>query len=165
MTTPAGRELIAGGGVFVDVRISNDTLTLAERGLQSQAARDEVPLALRIEELAFAQAESRRDAGEEPGMDPVAMQEFLAALGREGVESRYLEHPEVIDYLEWRVSQRIAERMDRIGRAMEIRSERDPVLAHAIQLLGEAGTQTELYAAAERLKQRMENGGESPAPR
>ena len=165
VTTPAGRELIAGGGVFVDLRIANDTLTLAERGLQSQAARDEVPLALRIEEVAFSEAEARREAGEEPAMDPAAMQEFLAALGREGVESRYLENPEVIDYLEWRVSQRIAERMDRIGRAMEIRSERDPVLAHAIRLLEEAATQTELYAAAERLKQTIENGEESPAPR
>ncbi len=152
VTTGAGRELIAGGGVFPDVQIANDTLTLAERELQTQAARDQVPLALRIEEFAFAQAEARRTAGEEPGIDAAAMQAFLTALVEEGVEARYVEDPGIIDYLEWRVSQRVAERMDRMGLGTEIRSQRDPVLAHAIRLLEEADTQSELYAAADRLK-------------
>ena len=148
VTTKAGREVTGGGGVFPDLEIANDTLTLVEREFISQAARDEVPLVLRIEEFAFSQADARRSDGREPGVDPVELEAFLDALAEEGTEERYVREPGIREYLEWRVGARVAERMDRMGRSMEIRSERDPVLAEAIRLLGEVRTQAELFAAA-----------------
>jgi len=39
--------------------------------------------------------------------------------------------------------------MDRIGQAMEIRALRDPVLAEALRLLEEVGTQAALFAAGD----------------
>jgi len=39
---------------------------------------------------------------------------------------------------------------------MEIRAQRDPVLAEAIALLTEAGSPAELYAAADRRKEVLE---------
>ncbi len=150
--TKAGRDLVAGGGIFPDLEIANDTLTLVEREFLSQAARDEVPLVLRIEEFAFAQADSRRGSGEAPGVDADDFRAFLEALSEEGVDARYIADPVITDYLEWRISQRVAERMDRMGRSMEIRSLRDPVLAEAIRLLGAATTQSDLFQAVAGLK-------------
>ncbi len=152
VTTKSGRNLVAGGGIFPDLEIANDTLTLIEREFLSQAARDQVPLVLRIEEFAFSQADSRRNTGEAPGVDPSDFEAFLDALSEEGVEARYVESQVIGDYLEWRVSARVAERMEQMGRSMEIRSERDPVLAEAIRLLGDASTQSELFTAAAGLK-------------
>jgi len=151
VTTKGGRDLVAGGGIFPDLEIANDTLTLVEREFLSQAARAQVPLVLRIEEFAFSQSDSRRSSGEEPGVDEGDLEKFLDALAEEGVEKRYVEDPVISDYLEWRVSARVAERMENMGRSMEIRSQRDPVLAEAIRLLGSARTQSELFAAAEAL--------------
>ena len=144
--------MVAGGGIFPDLEIANDTLTLVEREFLSQAARDEVPLVLRIEEFAFAQADSRRGSGEAPGVDADDFRAFLEALSEEGVDARYIADPVITDYLEWRISQRVAERMDRMGRSMEIRSLRDPVLAEAIRLLGAATTQSDLFQAVAGLK-------------
>ena len=53
ITTQGGRELVAGGGVFPDLEIRNDTLTILEREFTSQAATARVPLSLRIEEFSF----------------------------------------------------------------------------------------------------------------
>lgn len=160
VTTKAGRELISGGGIFPDLEIANDTLTLREREFLSQAARDELPLFLRIEEFAFAQADARRDAGEEPGVDSVEFEGFLDALSQEGLEERYIEDPAIREYLEWRVAARVAERMELMGRSMEIRSQRDPVLAEAIRLLSAVRTQSELFAVAEGLKGDAGDAGE-----
>ncbi len=161
VTTKAGRELIAGGGIFPDLEIANDTLTLAERQFISQAARDQIPLVLRIEEFAFAEADARRDAGEEPGVDPLEFEAFLDALSEEGVEEN-IEDPTIRKYLEWRVAVRVAERMERMGRSMEIRSQRDPVLAEAIRLLGDARTQSDLFAAEGLEGDKDGDAGENP---
>ena len=40
---------------------------------------------------------------------------------------------------------RMTDRMGRLGESLEIRAERDPVLAEAIRLLGEVDTQPELF--------------------
>jgi carboxyl-terminal processing protease len=148
ITTAGGRQLVAGGGVFPDLEIRNDTLTLVERQFTSQAANARVPMNLRIEEFAFAQSEKLRAEGSDPTIDPIAFEEFLAGLGDDGVERAYLDSNEVRGYLEYLVIQRIAVRMDMMGRAMELRARRDPVLAEAMRLLGEIETQTELFAAA-----------------
>jgi len=160
--TKAGRELIAGGGIFPDLKIANDTLTLVEREFLSQAAREEIPLVLRIEEFAFSQADSRRNSGMETGVDADDLKGFIDALGDEGIDEEYLENPLIASYLEWRISIRVAERMDRMGQSIAFRSQRDPVVAEAIRLLKSVGTQEDLFVAADRVKATQEDTGASP---
>ena len=151
MITESGRELVAGGGVFPDLEIPNDTLTLLEREFTSQAAGARVPVNLRIEEFAFAQSELLRAAGGDPAIDPAAFEEFLTGLADEGADRTYLDDDEVREYLEYLIVQRIARRMDQLGKAMEVRALRDPVFAEAMRLLSEVETQAELFAAADRV--------------
>ena len=151
VTTRAGRDLVAGGGVFPDLAIRNDTLTLFEREFISQTDNAGVPLNPRIEEFSFDQSQKLRAEGSDPVMDPVAFEDFLTGLAEEGADRTLLDNSEVREYLEYLVGERIARRMDRLGRAMELRALRDPVLATALQLLGEVETQEELFAAADRL--------------
>ena len=148
VTTQGGRELVGGGGVFPDLEIRNDTLTLLERQFTSQAADARVPLSLRIEEFAFSQSEQLRAEGRDPAIDPTAFEDFLTGLAEEGADRTYLDDTKVREYLEYLIVQRIARRMDRFGLATDLRSRRDPVLAEAIRLLGEVETQAELFAAA-----------------
>ncbi len=160
VTTPGGRELVAGGGVFPDLEIRNDTLTLLERQFTSQAATARVPLSLRIEEFSFNESEKLRAEGRDPAIDPATFEDFLTGLAEEGADRTYLDDGEVRQYLEYLIVQRIARRMDRMGRAMELRARRDPVLAEALRLLGEVGTQAELFAAADRLNVASRNVAE-----
>jgi carboxyl-terminal processing protease len=151
ITTRGGRELVAGGGVFPDLEIRNDTLTILERQFISQTDNAGVPLSPRIEEFSFEQSQKLLAEGGDPVLDPVAFEDFLTGLAEEGADRTLLDSDEVRAYLEYQVGQRIARRMDRLGRAMELRALRDPVLATALQLLGEVETQEELFAAADRL--------------
>jgi carboxyl-terminal processing protease len=153
VTTQGGRELVGGGGVFPDLEIRNDTLTLLERRFTSQAAEARVPLSLRIEEFSFSQSERLRAEGRDPSIAPAAFEDFLTGLAEEGVDRIYLDDAEVREYLDYLIVQRIARRMDRFGLAMDLRSRRDPALAEAIRLLGEVETQAELFAAADRLNE------------
>ena len=157
ITTQAGRELVAGGGVFPDLEIRNDTLTILEREFTSQAATARVPLSLRIEEFSFDQSERRRAEGSDPAIDPAAFEDFLTGLAEEGADRTYLDNGEVREYLEYLIVRRIARRMDMMGRAVELQARRDPVLAEALRLLGEVETQAELFAAADRLNEASRN--------
>ena len=152
VTSQSGRSLLAGGGVFPDLTIANDTLTSLEREFLPVTAAEGVNVALRIAEHAFSQAEKRTDEGAEPGVNAGDFEAFLVALSGEGVPQSFMDSPEIREYLEWRLATRIADRMGRTGPSMEIRAQRDPVLAEAIALLSEAGSPAELYAAADRRK-------------
>jgi len=151
VTTEGGRELVAAGGVFPDLEIGNDTLTILERDFISQTARASVPLSLRIEEFSFGQAEQLRADGGDPTLDAVAFQEFLTGLAEEGTDRTFLDNEEVRRYLEYLILPRVARRMDRMGRAMELRANRDPVLSEAMRLLAEVETQKELFTAVDRM--------------
>ena len=153
ITTDGGRQLVAGGGVFPDLEIRNDTLSLVEREFTSQAARARVPMNIRIENFAFSQSERLRAEGSDPMVDPAAFEDFLASLADDGVDRSYLDNDEVRGYLDYLIIQRIAKRMDMMGREMELRARRDPVLAEAIRLLSEVRTQGELFAAADRMNE------------
>ena len=153
ITTEAGRQLVAGGGVFPDLEIRNDTLTMVEREFTSQAAGARVPMNLRIEEFSFSQSEKLRAENRDPAIDPAAFEDFLTGLADDGADRTYLDSDEVRGYLEYLIIQRIAMRMDMMGRAMEFRALRDPVLAEAMRLLGEIVTQAELFAAADRVNE------------
>ena len=157
ITTQGGRELVAGGGVFPDLEIRNDTLTILEREFTSQAARARVPMSLRIEEFAFSESERLRAEDGDPAIEPAAFEDFLTGLAEEGADRTYLDNGEVREYLEYLIVRRIARRMDRMGRAVELQARRDPVLAEALRLLGEVETQAELFAAADRLNEASRN--------
>jgi carboxyl-terminal processing protease len=146
-----GRTLQGGGGVFPDLTIADDTLTLSEREFLNAAARAEIPLAVRVQEFAFEQSQlTRRGEAPEP-VSEEAFEGFLASLVAEGLEPGSLDDPDAGNYLDWRVRMAFFERLERLDRAFEIRAERDVVLARAMELLGRASSQSELFAAAARL--------------
>ena len=147
LTTKSGRNLVSGGRIFPDLNISSDTLTLIERSFLSQAARDSVPITLRIEEFAFTQADALRSAGEQPNVDPVQFSSFIDNLIEEGIEEKYANNQEILDYIKWRVSARLAERMGWIGRSVEILSQRDLVLAEAVRILNDFHNMPDIFSA------------------
>lgn len=143
--TESGRSLIAGGGVFPDLLIQDDTLTVAEREFLREATEASFPLGLRLTEFGFAIASERREAGEEPGLTEAEFQGFVDSLVTEGLDRETLENPEVREYLFWRAQLAVAQRMDDIGAEAEFRMHRDPVLTQAVQLLNEASSQQDLF--------------------
>lgn len=162
VVTQAGRELSGGGGIFPDLEIPADTLKTMERVFLSQAAGDSVPVGLRIEEFAFDVATRLKDQGAEPALDEAAFRGFTEGLAEEGNLQEALADPVVLDYLKWRVMVSVANRMDRLGKSLEIRAERDPVLSEAIRLLGEVKTQPELFAVVDQRemdRRRASTGG------
>jgi carboxyl-terminal processing protease len=158
--TPGGRELTAGGGVFPDLGVQNDTLTLREREFLSQAAEVDYPLALRIEEVAFSQADLRRRSGDDPYLDGAAFEEFMASMQEEDVEQQFVDDEQIRSYVKWRVNVRLSDRMDRPDVSLEWRRTRDPVLDEAIRLLKGAESQTGLFSAADRRKSELASNAE-----
>jgi len=146
VTTPGGRVLSGGGGVFPDLTIPNDTLTTNERNFLSQMAQKQIPFDLRIEEFAFDQSEkNRREGSNEPTLYLVDFEAFVSALEQESQTDNSLITNEIHDYLKWRILPRIAQRMDMLGRSIELRLERDPVLSEALRLLISAQQQSDLF--------------------
>lgn len=149
IASASGRELVAAGGIFPDLEIEPDTLTLAERELLQGAASAEVPLPLRIAEFGFSQARDLVEAGLEPMLREEPFQAFVQDLVAEGVPAELLETEGVLDYLRWRAVVSVADRMDRLGAAAELRMQRDPVLAEALRLLQAASGQGDLFSAVD----------------
>ena len=146
VTTPGGRELNAGGGVFPDLEIPNDTLTSTERNLLSQMAQKQIPFDLRIEEFAFDQSEkNKRIETSEPTLHSADLKLFVDSLIDESQLETLLHSNEIQSYLKWRILPRIAQRMDDPGRSIELRLERDPVLTEALRLLGKANNPEDLF--------------------
>jgi carboxyl-terminal processing protease len=150
ITTEAGRELVAAGGIFPDLMIPNDTLTIAEREFLQDAAERQVPIPLRIAEFGFAQSQSQAqaDGTVRPALDETAFEAFLADLAAEGADATMLANPEVRAYMRWQSEISMFDRLNRLGWATEARMRRDPALAEAVVLLTGSATQPELYAAA-----------------
>jgi carboxyl-terminal processing protease len=146
-----GRELIAAGGIFPDLAIPYDTLTLNERELLQAAAEAEIPLPLRIAEFGFAEAQALSAEGLDPQLREEPFEAFVDALRAEGVPGDLLDHPEGRSYLAWSSRISVAERMNRLGAAAQVRMERDGMLSQALALLLDHPTQTELFAAAREL--------------
>ncbi len=148
LRTEAGRELVSGGGIFPDLEVGDDTLRTAERELIAGAARDSVPLPLRIQEFAFTQAQELRRTGADPAIEAEAFDEFLQGLRDEGLDPELLEDPVAREYLLWRARVNVALRMGLDGAATEVRMDRDPVLSTAVSLLRESPTQSALFDRA-----------------
>lgn len=144
----AGRELVAVGGIFPDLAVADDTLTLAERAMLEAAVEAEVPLPLRIAEFGFAEAQALQETDQEPMLREDRFQAFLDGLVSDGLDRSLLEAEGVEDYLRWRASLSVADRMADVGARARFLQERDPVLREAVRLLRDASSQTALYAAA-----------------
>jgi carboxyl-terminal processing protease len=148
--TPAGRTLLGGGGVAPDLEIRPDTLTAVEQRFLSAAVEAEIPLAQRIQEAAFEVALQVRAGEPVPAVFPeTQLATFVQNLRRQGVPLDVLDD-EVRAYLAWRLGVTLYERLDRIDLSLQAQARRDPVLATAMRLLEGAGTQTELFARADR---------------
>ncbi|HSW30046.1 MAG TPA: S41 family peptidase [Longimicrobiales bacterium] len=156
ITTPSGRSLLNAGGVFPDIAIAEDTLTLAERELLRVAGEKEIALGVRLAEFSFELAKELRAKGAEPAVDPARLDAFVDGLVDSGIPAEALQAPGVRDYLLWRTRMTVANRMDAIGREADFRMERDPVLTEAVRLLGSATSQAELLRTAD---DRMVRGG------
>jgi len=149
IATASGRSLVNAGGVFPDLAIAEDTLTLAERELLRVAGEKEIPLALRLAEFSFGVAKELRDEGRAPSLDADRFGAMIDALVAEGIPAETLDAPGVRDYLHWRVRMTIAQRMDEVGREADFRMERDPVLTEAVRLLGSVTSQADLFRAVD----------------
>ena len=149
VTTPAGRTLVNGGGVFPDLAIAEDTTTLAERELLRVAAEKEIPVNVRLAEFSFQVAKELRDAGRPPTLDGERFHAFLDELVAAGIPREAMDAPGVRDFLNWRTRMTIAARMDAVGREADFRLERDPVLREAVRLLGSASSQADLFRAVD----------------
>ncbi len=144
--TDGGRTVKGGGGVFPDLAVQDDTLTIAERELFNAAGRAEVPLNLRIAERALETAKTSLADDTEPVVTANEMSAFIDGLLTEGIPSDAIEAPGVRDYLSWRVRMDSAERANRLGLALTHRMERDRVLSLAVDMLSESPDQNALFA-------------------
>ena len=144
-----GRELINAGGVFPDLEIQDDTLMTTEQEFIRASNQAQFPLGLRIAEAGLATATVRRAANEIPGITDSEFDDFLASLVDEGLEASLLESDDVTAYLRWRMNMSTAQRMDDIAVEARFRTERDPVLTEAIQLLLNAQSQSDLFRAVD----------------
>lgn len=156
VTTQGGRTLINAGGVFPDIAIAEDTLTLNERELLRVAGEKEVPLGVRLAEFSFELAKELRERGAAPSVDPDRFEAFVQDMVTAGIPTETMDAPGVREYLLWRTRMTVANRMDAIGREADFRKERDPVLTEAVRLLGLVTTQAELLRTAD---ERVATGG------
>ena len=153
--TPGGRMLKSGGGIFPDMVVEADTIRLLERELISTANDSEVPLATREAEVSFARARVLREAGQPPSVDDATLQSYIIGLEDAGLPAELVARSEVRSYLLWRLTVRVADRMEDVSAATMARMERDRVLSRAVELMRDAATQSDLFAAA---AQANENG-------
>ena len=145
VTTPMGRPLINGGGIFPDLEIENDTLKTMERELISAANESGVLLGLRLAEFGFEIATILTDRDEKPNLSDAQFIRFLEMLQEDGLPEELLSDKDVRSYLQWQARINIAQRMDDIGSEADFRKERDRVLAEAIKLLLTSDGQTQLF--------------------
>ncbi|TVP72990.1 MAG: S41 family peptidase [Gemmatimonadales bacterium] len=150
-TSPAGRTIIGGGGVFPDLEITGDTLTSEEQSFVSATVEHEIALASRIQERAFDAAQEARDSAEDldAPLDPAVVDGLVRSLVSDGVPEALITDG-VRGYLGWRLSVAYYQRLEREHRALEVQAQRDPVLAMAVEMLKDAGSLSDLFAAVER---------------
>lgn len=153
VTTPAGRSLLNAGGIFPDLEVAEDTLTLKERELLRAAGEAQFPLGLREAEFGFEIATRIRETGGPIAIDEEQFQDFLHDLVEGGLPSDVVLDPSVQDFLRWRALLTVAQRVDDVGSEAQIRMTRDLVLTEAVRLLGEGETQADLFAAVDHRKE------------
>jgi hypothetical protein len=166
VTTPGGRDLLNGGGIFPDIEIVGDTLRLPEQEFVRVVSESEYPLGQRLQELGFNVGAALRAAGQRPALGDQAFNAFVSLLVQEGLPADLLANPMVGEYLRWQGELAVAQRMDDLGAEADFRAQRDRVLSEAIRLLGTSSTQADLFRAAaeENASRAAALGQASPTP-
>lgn len=160
VVTARGREIRAGGGIFPDLEIENDTLRTVEQEMLVSAVRAQVPLTLRLTEFSFGIAQEVRDGRSQPVVGQARFDAFLGGLIEEGLPEEAVSSPIAREYLIWRAKVVLGNRLGDTAMEKETQAERDLVLAEAIRLIERAGTQDELFAVAADLRSsRTDTGG------
>ncbi|MCG6987619.1 MAG: S41 family peptidase [Gemmatimonadetes bacterium] len=148
VTTPDGRKLTTAGGIFPDLPVKPDTLTLDERALIKAAADAKVPFLVRLDEFSFGVAKELMAAHKPPALDSARLETFVEKLKGDGIPASVLDAPGVRDYLGWQARMDIADHMEAYGVEAQIRMQRDPPLAEAARLLSSVTTQAQLFQAS-----------------
>lgn len=148
VTTPGGRELVDGGGIFPDITIESDTLRLPEQEFIRVVSETQYPLGQRLQELGFSVGAELRAANQPPSLGDDQFNAFVSSLVEDGLPADLAADPIVQEYLRWQGELAVAQRMDDIGAEAGFRARRDRVLAEAIRLLSTATTQADLFRAA-----------------
>jgi len=162
VTTPGGRDLINGGGIFPDIEITGDTLRLPEQEFVRTVSESQFPLGTRLQELGFSVAAAHRAADEPPSLSAEQFDAFVSSLVGQGLPAGLLANPMVQEYLRWQGEIAVAQRMDDVGAEADFRARRDVVLSEAIRLLSAATTQADLFLAAE--AENLSRAAAAPAP-
>ncbi|MSR20650.1 MAG: S41 family peptidase [Gemmatimonadetes bacterium] len=149
IATPQGRDLVNGGGIFPDLRIAEDTLTLPEQELVRVTSEAQFPLNLRVTEFGFQIASARRESGDDAGVTDAEFEALMSSLVEEGLPTAQASDPTVREYLRWRARIAVAQRMDDVGAEANVIAERDLALTEAIRLLTTNTTQAELFEAVD----------------
>ncbi len=152
VTTPAGRAIKAGGGIFPDLEVDMDSLSVVEQELISVANDKKVPLPQKEAEASFARAKALRDAGLPPSVDAATLDAHMKGLEAAGLPPEVASKPEVRAYLGWRLRVAVADRFAHIADATVLRMERDNVLTRAVELMRASQTQGDLFDDAAKAK-------------
>jgi carboxyl-terminal processing protease len=149
VTTPGGRDLIDGGGIFPDLTIAGDTLRLPEQEFIRTVSESQFPLGTRLQELGFGVAAAHLAAKEPPSLNDEQFDGFVSSLVEQGLPADLLADPMVQEYLRWQAEIAVAVRMDDVGAEADVRAQRDRVLSEAIRLLRAADSQADLFREAD----------------
>ena len=149
VATPQGRELVNGGGIFPDLEVPEDTLTLREQELVRATSEAQFPLNLRLTEFGFEIASARRASRSDEDVTDAEFEALMSSLAAEGFAAEFAGDPSIRQYLRWRARISVAQRMDDVGAEADVIAERDLVLQEAIRLLTTNTTQAELFQAVD----------------
>jgi carboxyl-terminal processing protease len=149
VATPQGRQLVNGGGIFPDLDVAEDTLTLREQELVRATSEAEFPLNLRLTEFGFEIASARRASRSAEDVTDAEFETLMSELVEEGLAADLAADPSIRQYLRWRARISMAQRLDDVGREADVIAERDLVLREAIRLLTTNTTQGELFQAVD----------------
>lgn len=149
VATPHGRVLVNGGGIFPDMEIEEDTLSLTEQELVRATAEARFPLNLRLMEYGFELATARREAKSDEDLTQAEFEKLMSRLVEEGLAANLAADPAIRDYLRWRARIALWQRMDDVGAEAGVLAERDRPLSEAIRLLSSHTSQTELFQAVD----------------
>ena len=149
VATAQGRRLRNSGGVFPDLAVARDTVAVAVRTLQEQAAEAQLQLGLKIEEYAVAMAKEAVADDEVSRVPSAAFDDLAQSIVDAGVAEEVVNDPEARAWLNWWTESRYLTRAGATGLALALQAERDRVLSEALRLARSAATQAELFQALE----------------
>ena len=146
VTAANGRPLRAGGGIFPDLAVEDDTLRTEERALLVHAGEKEVPLPIRIEEFAFELAKDALAAGEVTPLPATAFDPLAERLVADGMDAAVVNDPVARAYLDWRTQIRYLTRANHRDLSLAVQAERDQVLRQALELARNAPSLADMFS-------------------